>query len=185
MFVRSRVGEMALKISAVVGSILFLVIAPGFIAGLVPFWISHWRLERGSGISAPLFITGWILIAIAAGILLDSFARFALRGLGTPAPVFPTRRLVVTGFYRWVRNPMYLGVVSAILGQALIFENLALLAYAALVWLLCHIFVIAYEEPALKAGYGPDYQSYCAAVPRWIPRLTPWSGDFDPAANGT
>jgi len=161
---------------AIVGSAVFLVIAPGFVAGLVPWWISHWRLDAPF-LGMPLFrLVGCILIALGAIGLLDSFGRFALQGLGTPAPVFPTRHLVVTGLYRYVRNPMYVAVVSTILGQSLVLGNAALLEYGAVVWLLFHLFVLIYEEPTLKATFGSEYKSFCAAVPRWIPRVTPWRG---------
>lgn len=162
------------KLLALVGSAAFLVIAPGFVAGLVPWWISHWRLE------APLLgillfrFAGGILLTVGTIGLLDSFVRFAVQGVGTPAPVFPTRHLVVTGLYRYVRNPMYVAVVSTILGQALILGNVALLEYGGLVWLLFHLFVLAYEEPTLRTSFGSEYESFCAGVPRWIPRLTPW-----------
>ncbi len=156
------------------GSAVFLVIAPGFVAGLAPWWISRWRLE------APFFglilfrFAGGALIALGSIGLLDSFARFALQGLGTPAPVFPTRHLVVTGLYRYVRNPMYVAVLSAILGQGLLFGNVTVLEYGAIVWLAFYLFVLMYEEPTLKAAFGSEYESFCAGVPRWIPRLTPW-----------
>lgn len=83
---------------------------------------------------------------------------------------------MVTGLYRYVRNPMYVGVVSAVLGQSLILESLVLLGYAALVWLVSHLFVVTYEEPALRRTFGKEYQFYCANVPRWIPRLRAWTG---------
>jgi protein-S-isoprenylcysteine O-methyltransferase Ste14 len=165
-------GDMGRKASAMLGSAVFLVIAPGFVAGLAPWWISHWRLE------APLFgmpvfrFAGGILIALGVIGLLDSFVRFTVQGLGTPAPVFPTRHLVVSGLYRYVRNPMYLAVVSTILGQGLLLGNLALLAYGALVWLLFHLFVTLYEEPTLRASFGSEYELFCSEVPRWIPRFT-------------
>jgi protein-S-isoprenylcysteine O-methyltransferase Ste14 len=165
---------MTRRLPAIAGSALFLVVAPGFVAGLAPWWISHWRLE------APFFglplmrFAGGILITLGAIGLLDSFVRFAVQGHGTPAPVFPTRHLVVTGLYRFVRNPMYVAVVSTILAQGLILGNATLLAYGGLVWLLFHLFVLAYEEPALRASFGSEYKSFCAEVPRWIPRLTPY-----------
>ena len=122
----------------------------------------------------PLFrFAGGALAAAGAIGLLDSFVRFAVQGLGTPAPVFPTRHLVVKGLYRYVRNPMYVAVVAMILGQALIFGNLNLLAYGSFVWLMFHLFVLAYEEPTLKASFGSEYEVFRSAVPRWIPRLTP------------
>ena len=94
--------------------------------------------------------------------------------MGTPAPVFPTRHLVVTGLYRYVRNPMYAAVVITILGQGLTLGNVNVLEYGALVWLLFHLFALAYEEPTLRASFGSEYESFCAEVPRWIPRFTPW-----------
>ncbi len=163
------------KVLAIIGSTVFLVIAPGFVAGLVPWWICRWKFE------APFFgrlsrFTGGVLITLGIIGLLDSFARFALQGLGTPAPVLPTRHLVVTGLYRYVRNPMYVAVVSTILGQGLVFGNVKLLEYGAIVWLLFHLFVLVYEEPTLEASFGSEYKQFCAQVPRWIPRMTPWTG---------
>jgi protein-S-isoprenylcysteine O-methyltransferase Ste14 len=163
------------KVSAIVGSAVFLVIAPGFVAGVVPWWISHWRFEAPFGMTLFRF-AGGIPIVLGAIGLLDSFVRFVVEGAGTPAPVFPTRHLVVGGLYRYVRNPMYVAVVSTILGQGLLLGNGKLLAYGGAVWLLAHLFVLAYEEPVLRASFGPEYQVFCAAVPRWIPRLTPWNG---------
>jgi protein-S-isoprenylcysteine O-methyltransferase Ste14 len=165
------------KIFAILGSAIFLVLAPGFVAGLVPWWISHWRVETAL-LGLPLLrFAGGVLLAFGAIGLLDSFARFAIQGIGTPAPVFPTRHLVVTGLYRYVRNPMYVAVVSIILGQGLIFGNVKLLQYGGLVWLLFHLFVLVYEEPRLRASFGSEYKAYCAEVPRWIPRLTPWTSN--------
>jgi protein-S-isoprenylcysteine O-methyltransferase Ste14 len=163
------------KVWASVGSAVFLVIAPGVVAGLVPWWLSRWRVEAPFGM--PFRFVGGILLTLGIIGLLDSFVRFALQGAGTPAPVFPTRRLVVTGLYRYVRNPMYVAVVSAILGQGLILGNVRLLVYGALVWLLFHLFVLGYEEPTLRASFGSEYKDFCAEVPRWIPRFTPWRSD--------
>jgi|SRR5277367_1318762 len=162
------------KILAIVGSAIFLIIAPGFIAGLAPWWITRWRVEPPLLGMPVLRLAGGILTALGILGLLDSFIRFAVQGLGTPAPVFPTRHLVVTGLYRFVRNPMYVAVVSAILGQALILGSVTLLEYGGLVWLLFHVFVLAYEEPTLRASFGSEYKVFCAEVPRWMPRFTPW-----------
>jgi len=163
------------RASAVFVSALFLVIAPGFIAGLVPWWISGWRFEPRADWWIALRIAGALLILTALPVLLECFARFALQGLGTPAPVFPTKHLVVNGLYRYVRNPMYVAVVTLILGQGLLFGNLQLLEYAAAVWLGFHLFVLAYEEPTLRATFEGEYQLYCANVSRWIPRARPWN----------
>src|SRR5579872_1487582 len=111
--------------AAIAGSAVFLVIAPGFVAGVVPYWISRWRLGAAF-FGTPLFeFLGALSIGLGSLGLLDSFRRFALEGFGTPAPVFPTRRLVVGGLYRYVRNPMYVGVVGVILGQGMLFGSIA------------------------------------------------------------
>lgn len=162
------------RVFAVLGSAVFLVLAPGTVAGLVPWRISRWRVEGSVFGLLPLRVAGALLIAAGLAGLLDSFARFALQGLGTPAPVFPTRDLVITGPYRYVRNPMYVAVLAVILGQGLLLGNVRVLGYGALVWLACHLFVVAYEEPTLRASFGAQYEDFCGAVPRWIPRLSPW-----------
>ena len=113
---------------------------------------------------------------IIAGVpgLLDSFARFALEGLGTPAPIAPPQKLVVTGLYRYVRNPIYIAVVAVIFGQALLFGDGRLLWYGALLWVSFHVVVVVFEEPALQQTFDTEYESFRTNVPRWIPRLTPW-----------
>ena len=159
---------------AVVGSAIFLVIAPGFVAGLIPWWISRWRVNPPFFGALIFRYAGAALLTLGVIGLLDSFARFALQGMGTPNPLFPTRHLVVTGLYRYVRNPMYVAVVSVVLGQALLFGDTSLLGYGAIVWVLFHLRVLIYEEPTLREGFGDEYRVFCAAVPRWVPRLTPW-----------
>ena len=114
------------------------------------------------------------MIAAGLPVLLDSFTRFALQGLGTPAPILPTRHLVVTGLYQYVRNPMYVAVVALILGQGLFFGSLGVLQYGIAVWAGFYLFVLIYEEPTLRSSYGLEYEDFCANVPRWIPRLRPW-----------
>jgi protein-S-isoprenylcysteine O-methyltransferase Ste14 len=122
-------------------------------------------------------ILGGALIAGGAAFLLHAFARFVIEGVGTPAPVAPTERLVVGGVYRHVRNPMYLAVGATIIGQALLLGQWGLLAYAALFFAIVATFVIAYEEPALERQFGADYEAYRSAVPGWLPRLDPWKPD--------
>jgi len=165
------------RAAAVVGSALFFVIAPGTVAGLVPWWISRWRFRPAFPGQGLLQVAGVLMIVAALPALLDSFARFALQGFGTPAPIFPTRRLIVTGLYRYVRNPMYLAVFSIILGQGLLFGDIRVLEYGALVWLAFHLFVLLYEEPAMRRMFPRDYAVFSKNVPRWIPRLTPWRAD--------
>jgi protein-S-isoprenylcysteine O-methyltransferase Ste14 len=120
---------------------------------------------------------GLILMIAGAAELVDSFARFALQGIGTPAPIAPTRHLVVTGLYRFVRNPMYLAVFAIIFGQALLLGDWALIVYGGIFWIACHVFVVTYEEPTLREKFGAEYENFRANVPRWIPRATPWRAE--------
>lgn len=161
------------KLGAVLGSALFFLVAPFVLAGLIPWSMTHYKLGPAFfGFESVRWVGVFFILAGLPG-LVDSFARFALQGLGTPAPVAPTRNLVVTGLYRHVRNPIYLAVVAIILGQGLLFGDERLLWYAAGLWLFFHLFVVAYEEPTLRATFGPQYQAYCADVRRWIPRVAP------------
>ncbi len=161
------------RVFASLGSGLFLLLAPGTVAGVVPWWISRWHWQAPL-LGIPIFrLVGSFLIVVSVCGLLDSFARFALQGLGTPAPVFPTRHLVISGLYRHVRNPIYVSVVAAILGQGLLFGNVRIIEYGMLVWLAFHVFVVMYEEPKLLVTFGTEYEVFCAHVPRWLPRLHP------------
>ena len=163
------------RTTAVVASAIFAVIAPGTVAGIVPWWISRWKLQAPFLHFYGFRVIGILFILASLPVLLDSFARFALEGIGTPAPVLPTRRLVVTGLYRYVRNPMYLAVIGLIAGQALLLGNRTLLVYGLLVWLAFETFVILYEEPVLRRTYAAEYGEFCRNVPRWIPRLSAWN----------
>jgi protein-S-isoprenylcysteine O-methyltransferase Ste14 len=164
------------RIFAILGSALFLVLAPGTVAGYIPWRISGWHFSA-SLLGMPwLRWVGVILIAAGLPVLLDSFVRFALQGIGTPAPVFPTRHLVVSGWFRYVRNPMYVAVASLIVGQGLLFGNVRVLEYGAAVGLAFFLFVLIYEEPTLRRTFGAEYDEFCAHVPRWIPRPRPWQG---------
>jgi protein-S-isoprenylcysteine O-methyltransferase Ste14 len=162
------------KAKAILGSALFFLAAPVVVAGVIPWWITRWDFHPAFFDVELTRVIGIVLIIVGAPGLLDSFARFALQGLGTPAPLAPTRYLVVTGLYRFVRNPMYVAVVAVVLGQAALFSDWRLLCYGALCWLAFRIFVLGYEEPTLRRAYGAEYDTYQANVPRWIPRLTPW-----------
>ena len=157
------------KITAATGSAVFLVIAPGAVAGLVPWWLTGWR--TGAAYPAPVRITGAVLAAAGAAALLAAFTQFAIQGRGTPAPPAPTEQLVVRGLYRYVRNPMYLAVLAVITGQALLLSRPVLLSYAAAVAAACIAFVHGYEQPTLARRYGAQYQAYRRAVPGWWPRL--------------
>jgi protein-S-isoprenylcysteine O-methyltransferase Ste14 len=157
-----------------VGSLVFLVLAPGIVAGLVPWWLTDWRVREPLPYWAPLRVAGLILLAAGVAVLLQAFARFVVEGLGTPAPVAPTERLVVGGLYRYVRNPMYLAVAATIVGQALALGQPILLLYAAAFAVAVAAFVHWYEEPTLRRQFGQQYEAYRRAVPAWWPRREPW-----------
>jgi protein-S-isoprenylcysteine O-methyltransferase Ste14 len=160
---------------AAVGSSVFFVLAPGFIAALVPYWLTGWRMGDlwPEMLVWPIRFLGIVLIVAGAAVVIQAFARFVNEGLGTPAPVAPPERLVVGGLYRHVRNPMYVAVTTAIVGQALLLGQRVLFELALVVWLAMASFVRWYEEPTLRRRYGAAYDAYCRAVPAWIPRLTP------------
>lgn len=166
--------------AAALGSGVFFAAAPGVVAGLVPLLISGWQIHRPlSPLSIILMAIGGVLLVLAVVVLVRAFARFVTEGRGTPAPVAPTEQLVVGGDYRFVRNPMYLAVVTAILGQAMIFGSVGLLLYAAAIWATTAAFVRWYEEPVLLERYGDQYERYRRAVRAWLPRLRPWQPDLD------
>jgi len=156
---------------AALGSIAFFCVAPGTVAGLVPFMITGWR--QASSVSPPVRAAGGLLVLVGLVSLLESFARFVVRGRGTPAPVAPPTNLVVTGQYRYVRNPMYLALVGIVVGQAAWLGSGALLGYAAVLWVLFHLRVVWYEEPTLARQFGASYEGYRRGVHRWRPRATP------------
>jgi protein-S-isoprenylcysteine O-methyltransferase Ste14 len=156
----------------VVVSILFTLFGgPGLVLIFVPYWITRFRFPTGQQ-------PWWTMLAcavIAGGVipLLDSIRRFVQDGRGTLMPTVPTERLVVTGLYRYVRNPMYAGVLTTIFGEALLFENKWMLVHAAAVWLLIDLFIRRYEEPTLLRRHGKEYAQYCEQVKRWWPRMSP------------
>jgi protein-S-isoprenylcysteine O-methyltransferase Ste14 len=119
-------------------------------------------------------VAGVVLVAAGVVVLVQAFVRFVAEGVGTPAPVAPTQRLVVGGLYRYVRNPMYLAVVTTIVGQALVLAQPVLLGYALAVGAAMAAFVHGYEEPTLARQFGEQYQAYRRAVPAWWPRRHPW-----------
>jgi protein-S-isoprenylcysteine O-methyltransferase Ste14 len=154
------------------GSILFFLVAPGVVAGVVP-----WAITRYTGLAAlPVAVLGLALVALGLAALVACFVQFVREGRGTPAPIAPTEQLVVGGLYRWVRNPMYLAVGTIILGQAIAFASVGVLVWFGLFGVAVAWFVMAYEEPTLRRTYGPSYDAYCRAVRAWWPRLTPWDG---------
>jgi protein-S-isoprenylcysteine O-methyltransferase Ste14 len=138
---------------------------------LVPWLLSGWRLEE------PFFgWEAWRWIGIGALVVgplavADTMVRFARVGRGTPAPWAPPERFVATGLYRWVRNPMYVGVLLIVLGEGLLLASWPVLAWATLLAAVFHLFVVFVEEPSLRARFGTEYDGYRRRVGRWLPRL--------------
>ncbi len=138
------------------------------------YFVPRWIGGPKAFASPELF--GWIILAPGAAIVLACVWEFAWRGFGTPAPFDPPRRLVIHGPYRFVRNPMYCGMGIVLIGEAIIYPNITrpMLILVAVLWAAVTLFVMAYEEPALRRSFGADYQNYCRHVRRWIPRLHPF-----------
>jgi protein-S-isoprenylcysteine O-methyltransferase Ste14 len=164
------------KAAAAAGSLTHFVLQPGVVAGLVPWWLTGWQVRHPapSWALAPLRVAGVALLTTGVVVLVQAFVRFVVEGVGTPAPIAPTRQLVVGGPYRYVRNPMYLAVVAVIVGQTLLLGQPGLLLYAAAVGGAMAAFAHGYEEPTLRRQFGAQYEAYRHAVPAWWPRRHPW-----------
>jgi protein-S-isoprenylcysteine O-methyltransferase Ste14 len=162
------------KSVAAAGSAAFFALAPGTVAGLLPWWLTRWRPGAELAHWLPARLLGVLILLAGTALLVHAFARFVVEGIGTPAPIAPPTHLVVGGLYRYVRNPMYLAVIATILGQALLLWRPVLLGYAALVTAAMVAFVLGHEQPALTRQFGTEYTVYRRAVPGWWPRLTPW-----------
>jgi protein-S-isoprenylcysteine O-methyltransferase Ste14 len=168
-----------MRVRAWVGTGVFLVLAPGVVAGLVPGVITGWRFRWTGGWVAPVAVVAGLAILGGVVVLLNAFVRFA-RADGTPAPPAPTAHLVVVGPYRYVRNPMYLAVLAIILGQALLSGSWGALLYAGVVLLAVVLFVLGYEQPTLELEYGEEYREYRRNVRGWVPQLRAWNGTEGP-----
>ena len=149
-------------------TLLFTILVPGFVTLRVPYLLLGRVYKPGHG---PLAWVGVLSLVVGAGIYFSCAWEFAVRGLGSPAPIAPPKVLVVSGLHRYVRNPMYVGVLLVILGQAALFSAPRVAEYGAFCILLAHGFVLFYEEPTLQRQFGEAYEKYRAAVPRWIPRF--------------
>ena len=148
--------------------VVFTVLVPGTVTYWLPRALDLW----GPVPARPWPIMAWPSLAsltIGVAIYATCAWEFATRGRGIPAPIDHPKQLVVSGLYRYVRNPMYLGVLLVLIGESLLFRSPSFLIYT-LVWLaLVHTFVLVYEEPTLHRKFGASYDAYRAHVRRWIP----------------
>lgn len=155
--------------SPIIRTIVFTIFVPGFWTVLMPYWLLPPGTKpdlRGAG------ALGWLLIAAGVALYFAcAFWGFAVRGKGTPLPLDPPKKLVVEGPYRIVRNPMYWGVGSVILGEAVVFHSVPLAELVAGFAVGVNLFVLFFEEPALRQKFGAEFEEYCRRVPRWLPRL--------------
>lgn len=152
-------------------NILFTLLVPGTVTVLVPYWLlsSH---SRSTLLPIGEFrYLGVFPILGGAMIYLWCVWDFTFAGKGTPAPIDPPKELVLRGLYRYVRNPMYVGILSLLLGEAVLFRALLLFEYAIVGFCFCYLFVVLYEEPTLRRKFGPSYRRYCETVHRWIPKV--------------
>ncbi len=147
-------------------TLIFTIVVPGTVGVYVPLFV----LRREATIRSPWGWLGVPLITVGAAIYFRCAWEFATAGQGTPLPLDAPKFLVRSALYRWVRNPMYVGVLTFVLGEALAFQSRAIFTYALAVFLCFHLFVVFYEEPTLAATFGDSYEEYRRTVPRWIPR---------------
>ncbi len=150
-------------------TLIFSILVPGSVAGFVP-----WLLLQGSGgavlLLPSIWMVGFLPLLLGVGLYLWCAGAFTFIGKGTPAPIDAPKVLVIQGPYQWVRNPMYLAVLSVVIGEAILFRSLLLVEYALLVWLVVHLFVVFVEEPSLRGQFGGSYETYLHTVRRWLPR---------------
>jgi len=161
---------MSRRLFALLRSLIFGTLFISLWTWFVPRWIAGGPLEP------QLDIGGMTLLLIGAAIMVRCIIDFGWRGLGTPAPFDPPRRLVVSGLYRWVRNPMYLGMGTFMVGEAILLPSImrAMLILITILWAVVTLFIVLYEEPTLRRLFGAEYENYCRHVRRWRPRLTPF-----------
>ena len=158
---------------SIVVSVLFTVFGgPGIMLVYLPLWITHFHVPAGETVWQKM--SAAVLILVGLTPLLESIERFVLIGRGTLLPTVPTEHLVVSGLYRYVRNPMYVGVLISLAGEALLFWSRGVLLEGCAGLIAVHCFVLLYEEPTLTRKFPGEYPLYKRHVPRWLPRLTPW-----------
>src|SRR5439155_11910548 len=151
-------------------SVFFTILQPGTVAVLIPYWLISSSNDSVVTSHQPLRYIGLPLIAIGAATLLWCIWDFFASGRGTISPIDPPKHLVVRGLYRYVRKPMYVAVVTILIGEAIFFLSVPVLIEAGIFFILANLFIMGYEEPALRRKFGESYEKYLQTVGRWIPR---------------
>lgn len=150
-------------------SLFFTILGPSMVAGLVP-----WLLLHSSGgvpaLTPSIWLVGLLPLLLGVGLFLWCDGLFTFIGKGTLAPIDAPKFLVRAGPYQWVRNPMYIGVLTTVSGEAILFHSLLLVGYVLLIGTVMHLFVVFVEEPSLRRQFGESYETYLRMVPRWLPR---------------
>ncbi len=154
------------KLGAVLKTLLFTIALPCSLTAWIPLFL---LVPERKLWHSPAGWFGWVLIAVGALIYFVCAFDFSVEGRGTPAPIDPPKKVIAGHLYRYTRNPMYVGVLTVLVGEALLLRSEALLGYAAIVAVGFHLFVMLYEEPALTRKFGDPYREYCRRVPRWLP----------------
>lgn len=149
-------------------TLLFTLLAPCMVALAAPYLLIRWSEGIFPQAWNSLKLAGIFIFVAGVAIYIWCAGDFISKGKGTPAPYDPSKALVAQGLYRFTRNPMYIGVLTVIAGEALFFKSIALVIYALAVWLLFHLRVTLYEEPTLKTLFGESFDDYCRRVPRWL-----------------
>ncbi len=157
------------KVIVVLKTLLFSILVPGTVAFVIP-----WLLLQGSPglelLIPSVWMVGILPLLLGVGLYLWCAGAFTFIGKGTPAPIDAPKVLVIEGPYQWVRNPMYVDVLSVVIGEAILFHSFLLAGYALLLWATFHVFVVSVEEPSLRRQFGESYEMYLYSVPRWVPR---------------
>jgi len=152
-----------------VKTLIFTILVPGTVTGIVPYALVS-RYPARLPVQLGLFrYGGWILVLVGAGMYLRCGWDFSIAGRGTPAPIAPPKELVVRGLYRYTRNPMYIGIITVLLGETVLTSSRVQFIYSVIVFTFFYLFVVYYEEPNLRRRFGEPYERYCATVPRWLP----------------
>lgn len=158
-----------MSLSLFLRNLFFTILQPGVVAGLVPFLIARKNFENIVDHAFQIHHYVGITVCLTGiGITLHCIANFAIHGRGTLSPADPTQQLVISGLYKFSRNPMYVGVMLMLIGEAIFTQSTGLLVYSIGVFTAFNLFIVFREEPRLKKDFGTSYHEYCKTVRRWI-----------------